>query len=727
MRNRIQEWTELVSELDGGEFDDAIALRERQLADLVEPYDAFHLLSNLYFAQVPLDANAYVESEDEGLAAIPELAAALLIARPGRRGTGDADLPIGSDVLEPAQKLIRELLIVNSLIAQRQLSQEGMTIEDSVRLRARIHHLYMRGSAYVWQEEQTLIDLFGDETTEELVTTELGFGAATAVGLVHAVEGLVEERLTALREDFAPLLEPLLKGEVPAELAGMEAKLKNMPATSRPEWLAHAVIGFAWHDVGDRLRFSSSDLAEKAEVDERAAAAYLERLSVAFGQQEDDLFRRFEDVRARPFLRDDDGMFLCTYPGSDLWCLRRHFEKAVAACGDRAREGWQRRRAAHVEERAAELLAQALRPDEEHRDLELRSDSGNGQIDALLRCDDVLIVVEAKGATLGESAHRGGERLLRQLKDVVGKAADQSGQAREALLHDSGAVLLKAGKPIDLGTARIREVHPVVVTLDDLSVVAPVIWQLAGSRLLPDGVAIPWMVTLHELEVIVELVEYPAQLVHFLRRRSRLNQLGGRLATDELDWFSLYLHNGLYFEDEEHALVRYPSLTDAIDAYLFHKRGMRSKPAPKPTQGLPEATLDLLTLLEAERPPGHLAAACTLLDVNRDSQDKLFQELRRLRVRAAKRGLVQRLVLAFEGMPGRALITVVAVPASEGGDLPLYLRDHLEQQLEEHEVDRALALGVVAGRSTPIDALLVLEPGVWELPELTQGGDRSKR
>ena len=40
------------------------------------------------------------------------------------------------------------------------------------------------------------------------------------------------------------------------------------------------------------------------------------------------------------------------------------------------------------------------------------------------------------------------------------------------------------------------------------------------------------------------------QLVHFLRRRSRLNRLGGLVATDELNWWMLYLKSGLYVEHE---------------------------------------------------------------------------------------------------------------------------------------------------------------------------------
>jgi hypothetical protein len=68
---------------------------------------------------------------------------------------------------------------------------------------------------------------------------------------------------------------------------------------------------------------------------------------------------------------------------------------------------------------------------------------------------------------------------------------------------------------------------------------------------MPDGVTLPWVVTLHELEQVCDLIDWPVQLIHFLRRRSRLNQLGGLTASDELDRRMHYPMYAWYFKDRD--------------------------------------------------------------------------------------------------------------------------------------------------------------------------------
>jgi hypothetical protein len=91
---------------------------------------------------------------------------------------------------------------------------------------------------------------------------------------------------------------------------------------------------------------------------------------------------------------------------------------------------------------------------------------------------------------------------------------------------------------------------------------------------MPADVTIPWVVTLHELELVASTTELPLQLVHFLRRRSRLNQRGNLIASDELAWWMHYLLVGLYFEDEPVAAqIRLMSQTDLLDAWVLYEQG----------------------------------------------------------------------------------------------------------------------------------------------------------
>jgi hypothetical protein len=84
-----------------------------------------------------------------------------------------------------------------------------------------------------------------------------------------------------------------------------------------------------------------------------------------------------------------------------------------------------------------------------------------------------------------------------------------------------------------------------------------------------------------------------------------LLELGDRVASDELDWWMLYLQTALYVEEEDlEVRVRYASLTDPLDAYYMYVRGERSEKAPKPRQPLGQRFKEVLEFLDERRPPG---------------------------------------------------------------------------------------------------------------------------
>jgi hypothetical protein len=116
------------------------------------------------------------------------------------------------------------------------------------------------------------------------------------------------------------------------------------------------------------------------------------------------------------------------------------------------------------------------------------------------------------------------------------------------------------------------------------------LWELAGTSVLPPEVTIPWVVTWYQLYLVCELVQWPTQFVHFLRRRSHMNEIGRLHAADELDWWMLYFNQGLYFEKDKNLRrkqqVRYLSQTDELDACVLWNQGIRTTEAPKPRQGL---------------------------------------------------------------------------------------------------------------------------------------------
>jgi hypothetical protein len=457
--------------------------------------------------------------------------------------------------------------------------------------------------------------------------------------------------------------------------------------------------------IGEALIVDAASVAADADVEVSVAAAFLQAFSMPFGQSQSDWFATAEQVRYHPFIQLDGGKYLPTVPGNDVWSMRLKFESALKGF-----EPYNSHRGRWLEESAVRLLSGALGPDEVHLSIDFNFENAKGaavvgEIDGLLRVGDTALLIEAKGASLRPGARRGGAALIKHLKDNITKAATQTENAREALRR--GDCLTKDGQSVQLGQT-IREVHPIVVTLDDLSPIAPVIWEFAGTRIMPEGVGLPWLITLYELEHVCSTVEWSAQFVHFLRRRSRLNQRGGLAATDELDWWMHYLLKGLYFEDET-APVRLASHTDPLDAWVLYDRGLRRIPAPRPAMKLDRNTRQALDHLHEERPGGWVAAACSLLEPAGDARRTMWKNVEKLRRKARERQKVQRFTYVFDDDPEPMLICNVIVPGADA----VHVSDHLEaciaERMSEHGARRALGFGHLVSSRRPYDALAVVE------------------
>lgn len=700
---------ETLSRIEGDLGPDAdlvalIADRWAALQELLAPYDAVVVLGQFVMSEAFVRPDVHMESENGGLAYVIEIIAAALCTRASRDGTGPTEAPIDARTTTPARELACEIVLLEGL---RRGLDAGAFIPaagplEEARSRAAMAYLMLRGPGWPWQEEELLGDLFGD-LSEQLNAT-LGFDADQACALSRATRSLSERQLRAHMDTAAE------QHEAAVAWAKEHFTIKEgaWREPRAPEYLA-ALRGMIL--MGEGLLLSAGDLAAEAKVEEQVAESYLSALSMSFGA-EGRPFELVDRLRAAPCLQIED-RYLLTVPGADLWALRGLFESTVKG------EKYAKRRGKWLENGARKRFEAALSPDRVEVGVELYDGARKvGEIDGLVVLGDVALVVEAKSATQRPGARRGGLALVRHLEDNLTKATNQMALASDVLLGRRDATL-RSSRGVEIELPDFREVHPILVTLDDLSGVAPVVWQLAGSKLLPDGVGIPWVIAWHDLELVLDLVDSPIQFVHFLRARARLNQLGGRIASDELDWWMLYLDTRLYFEEdefEEGVIQSYLSQTDGLDAWVLSEKGLRGA-APRPADVLDPGTAAIIETLVRERPPGWVAAGCALLSVAGTAAEGVAVAVAEARGRANSRAKAQRGTHGFTSGVNPMMICWVVVPDVAADDVGHYLRDLVDERLAELGVTRVLGLGIAASSPRPYDALLVIEPAVWSLPD----------
>jgi hypothetical protein len=602
-------------------FDELPARYENDLARLAEtlaPHDAFEVLGYLWLSNSTANPETYKEWQHEGVAAAVELAAAILLRRPRR--AGDPKQQQGALDFEAVEARLRDLLVNRAL---RQMNDAAGTQDPPdpfamTRATAIAHRLAVRSPSYDWQERATVTELFDHDVCEDVLAA-CGFTTSTALTLQDAIidVGLqrLHERGAKAREASETLMAKVKNSqEDPGDDSDAEVipTLQEMEPAEAQHRVDAMLVAWIGHELGQTISFTASDLAQLTGCDDQETEAYLSAFSIAFGERPSHSGQvDIEDVRARPIVADGHGRYLCVSAPSLIWALRPFVEKALKDHDAGSFTQYEQHRRAIVERRATAALAKALRVDWAHEEVHYDGarDDQHGEIDGLLRVDTALVVVEAKASSTRPSARRLAQDSFRGwLKKEVTKAAAQTRRAREMLLNQSTQLTItdKSGRPLTLNLDGIEHTFELIVVLEDLSSVAPSAWQLADAGILPSNPT-PLLISLHDLELICEIVERPSELIHYLKRRQRVDQTRCTIAPDELDYFMHYLKFGLFWEADSDgtptAPVQLLSHTEELDSYFFYERGLRQTPASRPGVSTPRSRFSTSARREGARSP----------------------------------------------------------------------------------------------------------------------------
>lgn len=666
----------------GGKARAATAEIAASLIDGMAPYDAFDIVGNMLLYNLPIDPETYRESEHDGQLANVEYAASLCLRREGRRGTSAARDPhaVGRQ-MEPWNQDIKRLLRLRGLGHMAGLADDLSELAH-VRYEQFERELLVRNPAYQWQEEAHLRALFGADPVQTDLQRLVGFTIDDALHLADVsmhwiVEALALGANEAIGEvdGLRQLIDAQRSGKpLPAPSAEQAVTIADLAERSDhelDEMLGAFRMWSAWNALGDRSSFTVQELADAAEVSDTAAAGFLDVFSQPFGQDlPPDPMRAIQSVKARPIMRDGD-RHQCVDGGDLLWAVRDRLEDALKADAG-AWQRYERHRSTWSEQRALDLLARVLQPDERHQGLRWTVKDDTFELDGLLLVDRYAITVEVKAGGFTESARRAApDRLERDLGKLIVEGHEQARRSRDALTTGTD-FLNDGGNRTHVDPARIQTVLPVVITLDELGV-SPRIWELARSGFLEPGEQHPTTMGLSELEIVCDVLNTPSRLLHYLTRRQTFNQIGGVVAVEEADLLMYYLDQGLYVEGhDDTGLTVLPSLTDPLDEYQLHKHGKRKTPAPKPSTRLHPEIETLIEGLETVRPGGWAATACFLLDLAGDEQQKLGKRIRTMRKRSRRKLVPHDISMAIdESTRG---LTVVTEPHGDHDQLQEYVR-----------------------------------------------------
>ncbi|WP_327191125.1 preprotein translocase subunit SecA [Streptomyces xinghaiensis] len=510
--------------------------------------------------------------------------------------------------------------------------------------------VWVRNASYPEMVATTNLALLdGNPSVRAALNTQLGFDATAALSVLDAVHRLQQDSLNARLQAMDAAVQEALKAT------------KEGQPDDRLTALARASFLSLFEPDADRAAVTLDAVAAHTGITVERARAVVERFRLdhvkATAAEVVDAFTTGKNpMRTRPLVVDSHGRLMLPHPALHVFAVRENLEEHLKT----SKPVWNqyaKHRGDLLETRTRDALSRVL-PGARFRDaFEYYIPANDAQAtaadpaqytkrvegDHLIVLDDVAIIVEDKAVALS-ALSRGGKatRIRTDLTGIITKAAEQSGRMKDAIERDGGLRIEDEGW-VDL--RHIREIHTVAVSLDDISTVLTATAELVRAGLLARD-NIPWTVSLHDLELITELVARPAEFLLYLRRRRNPDVTVMFRAPDEMDLFLYFYEAGLWVEpDPAQVRIAYPFLpepttaelrryraqeptfltsrTDALDQW-FHSRQRgeaTAGSAPKPTM-VPSPLAPLIDELQSRNATGWLSIGATLLSLATASQHK---------------------------------------------------------------------------------------------------------
>lgn len=249
------------------------------------------------------------------------------------------------------------------------------------------------------------------------------------------------------------------------------------------------------------------------------------------------------------------------------------------------------------------------------------------ETDLLALIDRTVIIAEAKSNRLTPEGLRGApDRVRRHVSDMVLAPSLQSARLAQ-LIEDArrgDADAMRVMKETNLDQGRIDRVIRVSVTLDDLSVLTSAEADFKTIGWVPADHDLAPTVLISDLGCIVDILENPLQVLHYLAERSFF-QKAFDLLGDELDFLGLYLATGFNLAAMQHSAVQFvpTGMSAPLDRYYTSRdAGIR---LPKPKMKLRPTFSRIITHLSETRPPGWTTIGLHLLACADASEQALVE------------------------------------------------------------------------------------------------------
>ena len=523
--------------------------RER-LLELLRSVDPGDIVARASLVYLSFDPNTYREWEDDRSPGHVEYLAlqALAVGLDSSPTAHPAEAPqLTDEAIDLARSLFDDVSMLYALRALEESEGAHDQITD-YQLKERLSSLAVRGTGYAEHHQRVIAGCF--TPLDDLCKRVLGFTAENAleilVGVVELINGRVSERVAQSSERRAETIRELKRARKSGSSETLPGWLLKLPPNEAKTHIASMVQAWTFLDSRSLALFTAEEVADATGLSLEVVKSFLDAFvcePAEFDEEFHGLPSGAHPLTAKPVLRVGDG-YLIPVLRTVLETIRPRMEDLLS----KDRNAWQK----YVRHRASSSSKKQRGSSPARSRVHARGPALGGvpkPTRAILMDWWTAATwpygLQCKSGRITAPARRGApERMLEELGELVGEAAEQHARLAQALELESPSSL---GFADDETRALSRPLQiEAIVTLDEVTTWATQAHRLQGVEILPAERTVPWVLSLTDLMVVVDLLE-GSSLAHYLIRRQRLERDRRIEAHDELDWVGHYLAEGLFF------------------------------------------------------------------------------------------------------------------------------------------------------------------------------------
>ena len=571
-----------------------------ELKKYVIRLDPIKLLSQLTLTFLFVPESKYIEEieETENWRRWIEFLAGYLVTQPYPQ---NANKNINGRHLEELKELLENYFksIDQNLWPSKIYRSKADLNEELIILSAKRYSLYVRGETYKHKYFQLAEDFYFEH--DKWFKENLGFTIRDAINLSKSIEEEYNKRFNEA------------KSIAQEEAKKFVAKLvKNGKITKKnSKSIETSTFCSLYFGNADKLlSFTADELVEFSGFPRETCQKFLERMSQPFGYMNPEFKYTYKNAlkapwdyntlyNEKPIIHYKDKYFIFVPPLIPHVLFHTFHYDLIKDSNyediyNQARGLWLEKRTAHAFKKLFPQNEILLNP---------KYADGTELADVLILHDRKIFIIQCKAKQLTYEAKIGEniKILKRDLEKGIKDSFNQAVKARDYINNNTYPQILTSYnilKTIDKN--QVTDIFLISVTLGCYQYLVTRLANINPALKLFKDKEYPWAISLFDLEIITELIDYPSQFIHYAKRRLEIEQTPFKLKVDEIGLLGFYFNQGLYFKNDEWREPDWVSLisfSEVIDRYIIEKYELKRE-TEKPKQKMPQGFGEYIISIE---------------------------------------------------------------------------------------------------------------------------------